>query len=89
MNFYDLPNDIIKHIYEFDPTFKDVYNVIIVEINLFPKFHYYDEIFGSYFFTITPCKGVYIHANVTSSNYKKAFKKAFRPRGQIEYIESD
>jgi len=80
MNFFDLPNDIIKHIYEFDSTYKDIFNLIIKEINLFPKFHFYDEIFGSYFFAITPCKGVYIYSTINSSNYKKAFKKALKKK---------
>ena len=77
MNFFDLPIDIIKNIYEFDPTYKDIYALINREINNFPKFNFYDEIFGSFFFALTPCKGVYIY---TSLNYKKAFKKALKKK---------
>jgi hypothetical protein len=77
MNFFDLPPDIIRNIYKYDPTYKQIYNLIIKEITLFPKFQFYDDIFGSYFFDLVPYKGVYITTTINDINYKKAFNRAF------------
>ena len=76
MNLFNLPPEIIKNIYEFDPTYKYIYNSIVKEITLFPKFHFYDKIFGSYFFSLTPYKGVHIFTTISDINYKRAFKRA-------------
>jgi len=76
MNFFDLPPDIIRNIYKYDPTYKQIYNLIIKEITLFPKFQFYDDIFGSYFFHLVPYKGVYITTTINDINYKKAFNRA-------------
>jgi hypothetical protein len=78
--FFNLPREIIKNIYEYDPTYKYKYNLIIEEMNLFPKFHFYDEIFGSYFFYLVPYKGVCIPATINDINYKKAFKRALKKK---------
>lgn len=75
--FY-LPNELQKIIYEYDSTYKDIYDKVIKEIKNFGKFESYDEEFGCYSFSITKFKGIYMYSSDNSGNYKKALKNTFK-----------
>lgn len=75
---FQLPKEIQKIIYEYDSTYKDIYDEVIKEIKKFGKFESYDEEFGCYSFSITKFKGIYMYSSEHSENYKKALNNTFR-----------
>lgn len=75
---FDLPEEIQQKIFEYDSTYKYIYDKVIKEINKFGEFISYDKNFECYFFYISKTKGIYIYRTDYSNNYKKALKNTLR-----------
>lgn len=73
--FYKLPIDIQNHIYSFDSTNYDKYNIVISDINKLPIFLEYDYEYDMYQFYLKG-RGIFVFSSITGTCYKDAFKKA-------------
>ena len=79
--FYDLPKEIITKIYEYDSTYKEIYDKIINLISDFPKFDYTEKEDLHHYFIIYKIPGIndiidkfYCRTN----NYKRSFRIAMK-----------
>ena len=70
------PKEIITLIYEYDPTYRDIYNNVIKDIKILPKF--IKTIDNVYIFQIQTCcepNSIYIYIYLKPYNYFIAYIK--------------